>query len=283
MASSAGGLPIIKSGTRLILRSSIPRVYSLRNSICPITDSDAYARVGAHLKNFTVAQEIAVMRRLDGHKFLFGRPSLKVVRALWQSAQGTSENPFAHVSPARALVNDRDLSFYFETLKAKNGVLGMEGRGVIAIDDWSHHEFPFTPRQHNIADSSIERHRSQDGSVAAFSATLKLAIECGNWNGSGVRWENFPRMTQITTEILVYKWMPMAEEAYRIALLFMEGRAAAAKDPDGKAKLIARAKIIKIQLDEHKKANARQIAEEAAKSVEILTSGENWRPRSETV
>ncbi len=277
------GFGIFRRGNRLFRHESLGNVATLRNSLCRLDDPQRLARVAAHLRNFGVTESVVFCTWLNGHKSIPVRPALSVHRALYQLGQGTVENPFAHVLPAHVALNRRSLPSYCETSRAVKGVQRILGMGVMAPQDWKKGAFPYGPRQHNTVDWLVERHNSEDGSVAALARTLQVAVDFGTWDGSGVHPHGVSRLKQIAVEIVGGIWMPLATEFYSKTLLRLEAQRALEQTPERRVILEQRIQILQMQKDEHQKASVNQIVEEATRNIVAVTVDEKWRPRSNTI
>lgn len=280
---SARAIPLVqvRGISRLSSGASRQSVWSLRNTICRLQTAEQVASASAYLRNWTVAENIAFLARLDGHTELSGPPILRVGGAVHQSGRGTAKNHFAHVLPAHTWINHRSLVSYYQTAKAIKALESMFGRGVMAVWDWTAEKFPGGV-QLNSADFILEGHHSQDGLVAGLYSTLLEVIKSGRWSASGLHNNDLNRIQSIIAEGLFSVWMPKAEETYRKSILSVEGRAVAETNPTQKAKLAEVEKMMRLQLEEHRRVDVKKIAQGATQNIAASTADERWRPRSNT-
>lgn len=282
MAARVNPVVQVRGMSRLISGASLQSVGSLRNTICPLQTAEQVAKVSAHLRNCTVAENIGYVASVDGHPRLSGTPILRLSGAVHQSGRGTSKNHFAHVLPAHTWLNDQSLVFYYQSSRALKALERMFGRGVMAVWDWTAENFPVGV-QLNSADFILEGHHSQDGLKAGLYSTLLEVIKSGRWSASGLHNNDLNRIQSIIAEGLFSVWMPKAEETYRKSILSVEGRAVAEKNPKKKQKLAEVEKMMRLQLEEHRRVDVRKIAQGATQNIAVFTADERWRPRSNTL
>lgn len=203
--------------------------HSLRNNLCRLGTPKLQAEVSSHLRNFAVAEVIALIGILDSHPKIKGPPTIVRAGASFQQCSGTRDNPFCHVAPSSLLLNGTLMSSFFRSSRAQSAIARIYGMGVMAPDDWAElNAFDGVPAEQNRADNVSERYSTSSGLVAAFERTAANAARQGKWDASGTRRHNRSSLEDFVHLHYYRTWKPGAIEAYHASLTHLSGQLAAA-------------------------------------------------------
>ena len=86
----------------------------LHNQICRLSTPKEMAAVSAHLRNYVVAETVAIIGSLDSHPKIIGPPCVFGSPATHQQARGTRPNPFTHVAPSGLRIANTENPTAFE-------------------------------------------------------------------------------------------------------------------------------------------------------------------------
>ena len=229
-------------------------VQTLRNNLCRLGSPELMARVSGHLRNFAVAEIVATLGVLDSHPHIKGRPKVGVSGAAFQQTTGTHPNPFTHVAPSNLLLNEQNLTEFFNTRKARAHVERVFGMGVMAPTDWAESPaFLQNPGQLNKADHSVEHFGVDSGLVAAFEHTAAAALAVGTWNASSKHQHDASSLVEYVGAHYRQSWKPKAVVAYEQALSRMGTDLSLARnagDDVRKARTQHRIDLVSLQLEE---------------------------------
>jgi hypothetical protein len=230
------------------------RVSFKNNFLCRQSSPQELARSSSHLRNYAVAEMIAVMGHLDSHPSIKSRPVVGRDGAKFQQMGGTNANHFSHVAPCNILLDGKLLTHYFATSKAQGMIERIFGMGVTAPEDWRQSgSFSHAPAEQNRTDCIVERFKTNDGLVAAFEATLRAAAASGKWQGTGAHQHNPSSLSDYVEHFQRIVWRPAAEEAYQTALTDLSGQLVTAKSSsaDDRARVLEqRIEIVDAQLQD---------------------------------
>ncbi len=249
----------------------------LRNRLCPLRDPVEMAEVSSHLRDYAVAEVIGFVAMLDGHPGISRSSKVETGRAYFQQARGTKANPFTHAIPSDLLLNGERLIKFYRSIEARTQLERAFGMGVMAPEDWeSSHAFPHHPRQSNVVDSVLERHRYGGGLVAAFRSCGEAAVSKGVWDGMGKRRHDLDSLVRFIADIYESTWVPLAGSAYAAALDHFSRQLGTPtnKNPERRKTLEQRLVILRAQIrvfERETKASA-----EVAKSIWKFAAKESW-------
>jgi len=235
------------------------------------------AEVSSHLRNFAVAEAIGFIGMLDGHPKITRTASVQKARAAFQQARGSAANPMAHAIPCDMLLNGDSLASLYRTDEARQALQRVFGMGVMAPDDWIRQEaFRHQPRQNNIVDSIVERHRYGGGLVDAFQTSGEGAVRKGIWDGSGKRRHDLQSLTRFIAEIYENTWVPNARAAYNGARSHFSVQIALARTSNTEEQQLLehRTEVLETQIRVFEKET--RVSPEAAKNVWKFASAETW-------
>jgi hypothetical protein len=181
------------------------------------------ASVSSHLRNYNSARLIGFLGILDSHPEIKGMPLVSTSPAKYQQTQGTTLNPFTHVTPCHLLLNKKDIKDFFNSTKAKSVIDTIFSMGVMAPNNWRdldgfklNETENMKPSQVNIVDNLNEKYHHNDGLVNALVVTTSKAVKYGSWEASGVHQHNSSSLEDFIYQHYYYYWKPYALGAYAI-------------------------------------------------------------------